>query len=247
MQGTDPQKLARITGWLFIGTIVFSIPGALLYAPLLDHKDFILGHGSETQIALGACLEILTVICNIGTSLALFPVLKRESESLALGYVAIRILEGTLIVVGIVSLLTVVTLRDDLAGGSTSAASLVLTGQTLKDFHDMTFLLGPSFCAAIGNGILLGYLMYRSGLVPRRLAMLGLIGGPLCLLAGLGVLFDVYDQNSTPQGLLTAVEFIWELSLGIYLIVRGFTPAGLERLGFTSRGGRESLQPSPAV
>jgi hypothetical protein len=232
MGPTEAQRLARITGWLFIATIVFSIPGALLYGPLLDHKDYIVGAGSDAQIALGATLEILTAIAGIGTAVVLYPLVKRQNQSLALGYVATRVLESTVIVIGIVSVLSVVTLRQDVAGvPGTDNASLILAGQQLKAFHDMTFLLGPSFCAAIGNGIILGTLMYKSGLVPRRLALIGVIGGPLAVIAAAGALFNVYDQNSAAQGLLTAPEIVWEASLGIYLVVKGFRGAGLENLG----------------
>jgi hypothetical protein len=232
MERTDAQRLAKITGWLFIATFVFSIPGALLYAPLLHHKDYIVGAGSDTQIALGACLEILSATAGIGTAVAVYPVVKRQSQSMALGYVATRILESTVIVVGIVSVLAVVTLRRDLAGTpGADNASLILAGQQLKAVHDMTFLLGPSFCAAIGNGIILGTLMYRSGLVPRRLALVGVIGGPLAFIAAAGALFHVYDQNSAAQGVLTVGEIVWEASFGIYLVLKGFRAAGLDKLG----------------
>jgi hypothetical protein len=232
MQRTDAQRHAQITGWLFIATFVFSIPGALLYAPLLHHTNYIVGAGSDTQIALGASLEILSAVAGIGTAVAVYPIVKRQSESMALGYVAARVLESTVIVVGIVSVLSVVKLRHDFTGTpSTDSASLILAGRQLKAFHDMTFLLGPSFCAAIGNGIILGTLMYRSGLVPRRLALIGVIGGPLALIAALGALFNVYDQNSAPQGVLTVGEIVWEASFGIYLVVKGFTAAGLDKLG----------------
>jgi hypothetical protein len=153
----------------------------------------------------------------------LFPVLRRQSESLALGYVTVRVVESCLIAVGIVSLLAVVTLRQDLAGGAgTDNASLILSGRSLVAVHDATFLLGPAFCAAIGNGLILGYLMLRSGLVPRRLAQLGLVGGSLALVTALLVLFGAYDQSSAASFFLTVPEAVWELSLGIYLIARGF-------------------------
>jgi hypothetical protein len=123
--------------------------------------------------------------------------------------------------VGILSLLAVVTLRQD--GGS--AGSLVLFGKSLVSIHDWTFLLGPGWVVGVGNGLILGYLMYRSGLVPRGMAMLGLIGGPLIILSGTLVLFGVFDKGSKAQGIATIPEFIWELSLGIYLTVKGFKPA----------------------
>jgi hypothetical protein len=110
------RKTARLVGWLFLGTFIFSIPGYLLYGPLLDHPTYVLGTGHDTQITLGALLEILTVICNIGTALALYPVARRYAHRAALGYVALRIVESTIIVAGIVSVLAVVTLRQQFAG-----------------------------------------------------------------------------------------------------------------------------------
>jgi hypothetical protein len=230
MQQTDPQKVAHLAGWFFIATFVTSIPAALLYGPLLHHHDYIVGSGSQTQIEVGAFSELLLLIANIGTAVVLFPIVKRQSESISLGYVASRIVESGLIAVGIVSVLAVVKLRHDLAGTTTDKTSLILTGRQLVAVHNWTFLLGPSFGAAFGNGILLGTLMYRSGLVPRRLALIGVIGGPLAFIAATGALFSVYDQNSTAQAILTIPEIVWEASLGIYLIVKGFRSAGLRAL-----------------
>jgi Domain of unknown function (DUF4386) len=221
------RRLARIAGIFMVLTFI-SIPALLLYDPVLNHTDFIAGGGSNGRIYLGALFEILTLIGGVGMAVTLFPVLKRQSESLALGYVTVRVVESCLIAVGIVSLLAVVTLRQDLAGGTSSDnASLILNGRSLVAIHDATFLLGPAFCAAIGNGLILGYLMLRSGLVPRRLAQLGLVGGSLALITALLVLFGAYDQTSGASFILTLPEAVWELSLGIYLIARGFKPSAL--------------------
>lgn len=241
MQHTDPQRVARIAGWFFIATIITSIPAALLYGPVLHHDNYIVGGGSDTQIAAGAFSEILLVIANIGTAVVLFPIIKRHNETMSLAYVASRTLESTVIVVGIVSVLAVVKLRQDLTGtAGADHASLILTGRQLVAFHNWTFLLGPSFCAAFGNGILLGTVMYRSGLVPRRLALLGVIGGPLAFIAAAGALFNVYDQNSAAQSVLTIPEIVWEVSLGVYLVVKGFTPAGLRALDIQQRPRRHA-------
>jgi hypothetical protein len=226
---TSDRSTARLVGWLFIGTFVFSIPGFLLYGPLLDHPKYILGGGHDTRIAAGALLEILTVICNIGTAVALYPLAKRYRPRLALGYVAVRIVEGTIIVAGIASLLAVLTLRDQFATGGADARTLVIAGQTLVAFHDATFLLGPGFCAGIGNGIILGSLMYASGLLPRRVALLGLIGGPLAFAAAAGAMFGVYEPQSSPQFLLTFPEIVWEATFGIYLVAKGFARAAEPR------------------
>jgi hypothetical protein len=239
---TSDKRTARIVGWFFIGTFVFSIPGWLLYGPLLDHHDYVLGAGHDRQIAFGAFLEILTAVCNIGTAVALYPVARRHNQGVALGYVASRVLESTIIVAGIVSLLSVVTLRQDLAGTGADAGSLTVAGRSLVAFHDWTFLLGPGFCAGIGNGLLLGYVMYTSGLVPRRMALLGLVGGSLAFVAATGVLFGVYEPQSHPQLLLTLPEIAWEAWFGIYLVARGFRPTA-RREAET----RVATAPAPAV
>jgi hypothetical protein len=216
------QRTARIAGVWFAITFIASIPALLLYSPVLHHHDYILGAGADKRIALGAFLEIILAIANIGTAVVLFPILKRQSEAMSLGYVASRTLESTIIVAGLVSLMTVVTLRHDLAGTGVDSGTLTTAGRTLVGFHDWTFLLGPQFCAGFGNGMLLGYLMYKSGLVPRRMTFLGLIGGPLAFLAGTLVLFGVFKHQSGGQFLMTVPEIAWEASLTIYLIVKGF-------------------------
>jgi hypothetical protein len=216
------RKIAAIAGWLFIITFVVSIPAALiLYTPLLDHARYIVSAGADNRIALGALLEMILIVANIGTAVVLFPILKRQSERLALGYVTARLVESGFIAVGILSLLAVVTLRQDV-GGAAGAKSLVPIGRSLVAIHDWTFLLGPGWVVGVGNGLLLGYLMYRSGLVPRRMAMLGLIGGPLIIASGTAVLFGAIEPGSGLQVIATIPEFFWELSLGIYLIVKGF-------------------------
>jgi hypothetical protein len=220
------RKTAAIAGWLFIVTFVVSIPAALiLYTPLLDHVRYIVGPGADNRIAFGALLEMILIVANIGTAVVLFPILKRQSERLALGYVTARVMESVFIAVGILSLMAVVTLRQDVGSSAADAGSLVIAGRSLVAIHDWTFLLGPGWVVGIGNGLLLGYLMYRSGLVPRRMAMLGLIGGPLIIASGTAVLFGAIQPGSGLQVLATVPEFFWELSLGIYLIVKGFKPS----------------------
>jgi hypothetical protein len=215
-----PRRLAFLAGALFILTFVTSIPAFFLYDPVLNDPGYIVGSGADTRVLVGAFLELLLIVANVGTALALFGVLKRQNESLALGYVAARLVECGFIAVGILSLLAVVTLRQDAAGAD--ADSLVAIGQSLVAIHDWTFLLGPGFVVGIGNGLLLGYLMYRSGLVPRGMAVLGLVGGPLICLSGIAALLGVIEPGSPAQAIATAPEFAWEASLGIYLVVRGF-------------------------
>ena len=221
------QKPGRIAGLWFIGTFVFSIPAVFLYDPVLHDTNYILGGGLDARISLGALLEIFLAISNIATAVVLFPVLKRVNEAVALGYVASRIIESAIIVTGLISLMTVVTLRDDFTGAGADSASLNVAGHTLVAFHDWTFLLGPQFCAGFGNGVLLGYLMYKSGLVPRPMALLGLIGGPLAFIGGVFVLFGAIEDPSGALFAFTIIEIAWEASLAIYLTVKGYRPSPL--------------------
>ncbi len=223
----DPpsRRVARIAGIFMVITFI-SIPALPLYNQVLHHTNFIVGAGGDGRVYVGALFEILTLIAGIGMAVTLYPVLRRQSESLALGYVTVRVVESCLIAVGIVSLLAVVTLRRDLAGAAgTDHASLILSGRSLVAVHDATFLLGPAFCAAIGNGLILGYLMLRSGLVPRRFAQFGVAAGCVALITALLVLFGAYSQSSGASFILTLPEAVWELSLGIYLIAKGFRPS----------------------
>ena len=220
----NPQTLARVTGVLFLITYLTSIPAFFVfYAPVLHDRGYITGAGPDTGVLLGAFLEVLLIIANIGTTLALFPILKRQNEVLALGFVTARVVESVFIAVGILSLLAVVTLRQGAAGAD--AASLTVVGQALVAIHDWTFLLGPNFVVGVGNGLMLGYLLYRSGLVPRPMAMLGLIGGPLLCASGIAVLFGVLELDGVAHSIAAIPEFFWELSLGIYLTVKGFRPS----------------------
>ena len=240
------RKIAFVAGALFVITFLTSIPAALfLYSPVLDHVNYILGAGADSRIALGALLEMILIIANIGTAVVLFPVLKRQNEGLALGYVAARIVESTFIATGIVSLLAIVTLRRDV-GGAGGAGSLVPIGRSLVAIHDWTFLLGPGWVVGVGNGLILGYLMYRSGLVPRGMAILGLIGGSLIIASGTAVLFHVFKPGSAPQVIATAPEFVWELSLGIYLMVKGFKPSPIMS-GTTGDAVAGERSPAPAA
>ncbi len=219
------QRIARIAGVLWVITFITAIPALLLFDPVLNDPDYIIGAGADTRVQLGAFLELLLIIANIGTAVLMFPILKRQSEILALGFVTARVVESVFIAVGILSVLAVVTLRQDLAGTGADPATLTAAGRSLVAVKDWTFQLGPGFVVGVGNGLILGYLMYRSGLVPRGMAMLGLIGGALICLSGIAVLFDVIEPGSVWQGIATIPEFIWELSLGIYLIVRGWKPS----------------------
>jgi hypothetical protein len=147
----------------------------------------------------------------------IYPIVKRQNHVLALGYVTARIVECTFILVGILAVLSIVTLSQQNAGGDEGAVAY-----TLAALKDWTFILGPGFIVGWGNGLILGYLMYASGLMPRSLAMFGLIGGPLIIISGVLVMFGVDRPSRTLQGLATIPEFIWELGLSFYPLIWGF-------------------------
>ena len=212
----NDQRNARIFGVLFVITFLTSIPALALYQPVLDDPAaYIAGGGKDNQIYLGVLLELLLIIANVGTAVVVYPILRRQNEILSLGYVTARLVECTFIAAGILLVLGIVSLRQDDPDASALAVSLA----AIKDW---TFLLGPGFIVGWGNGLILGYLMYSSRLVPRGMAMLGLIGGPLIILSGIGVLFDAWDAGGTVQSIATIPEFLWELSLGIYAAVKWF-------------------------
>ena len=215
------QKRARWFGVLYLITFLTSIPAALLYRPVLRHPAaYIAGAGHDKQILLAALLELLLIIANIGTAVVIAPIVRRQHEDLAIGYVTARLIECTFILVGIVSVLGIITLRNHVAGPSEGTVAY-----TLKAIKDWTFLLGPGWVVGWGNGLILGYVMYRTGLVPRRAAWLGLVGGPLIIVTGTAVLFSGNHPSSTLhslQAILTAPEFVWELFLGVYCTVWGF-------------------------
>jgi len=211
----EDQRIARIFGVLFIITFITSISALALFQSALDDPAaYIAGGGKDNQLYLGAFLEFLLVIANVGTAVVLYPIVRRQNDLLAIGYVAARIIECVFIGAGIIFVLGVVSLRQD----SPDAADLAVSLAQLKDW---TFLFGPGLVVPFGNGLILGYLMYKSGLVPRRMAWLGLIGGPLLLIGNIGVLFDWWDQTGLVS-LLVIPEFVWEAFLGIYCAIWGF-------------------------
>lgn len=213
------RRIAALTGWLMITTFVTSIPAYFFYAPVRENPASITGAGPDptAAVATGAVLELVLIVANVGTAVVPYAVFRRHSEGLALGYVAARLVEGVFIAIGILSMLTFLLVRQT----GTGAVQPVL-GDLLVAVYDRAFLLGPGVFAGVANGILLGALMFRSGLVPRGLAVLGLVGGPLIVLSGVAVMFGVVERGGTVQGLATIPEFVWELSFGVYLVVRGF-------------------------
>ncbi len=212
------RKTALAAGVLYILTFI-SIPTLFLYGPVLGDPNYIVGSGPDSPVIIGVILEVIVALAGVGTAVALYPVIKRQNEGVALGFVGSRTLEGAAIVAGVVSLLSVVSLRQ--AGVGPDA---IVTGQALVSSYNWFFLLGQSLMPAL-NALLLGSLLYRSRLVPRILPLVGLIGAPLLLASDVAVLFGLWDRISTQSALLAIPIAAWEFSLGVYLVVKGFRPS----------------------
>jgi Domain of unknown function (DUF4386) len=212
------QKRARWFGVLYLITFVTSIPALVLYEPALRHPvAFAAGSGNVNKIYLGALLELLLIISNIGTAVVIVPIMRRQFEELSIGYVTARIVECTFILVGIVAMLGLATLQREAAGASEGTVAY-----TLAAIKDWTFLLGPGWVVGWGNGLILAYMMYRTQLVPRPWTWLGLVGGPLIIISGTIVLFGGDPADATLKGPASIPEGLWELFLGVYCTIWGF-------------------------
>jgi Domain of unknown function (DUF4386) len=219
------RRTALVAGVFYLLTFVSSIPAVGLLDPVLNNPDYVVGSGGDSRVILGCLLDVVNAIACIGTAVTLFPVVRRQNEAVALGFVTARMFEAAVILIGVVTLLAVVTLRHDVAGAAgADRATLVVTGRALVAVRDWTFLLGPSLVPAF-NALLLGYLMYRSALVPRLIPVLGLIGAPLLITSVITTMFRINDQILAFAAIATLPVAAWELSLGLWLVVKGFRPA----------------------
>jgi hypothetical protein len=226
----DLQRTGRIFGLFFIGTFITSIPARLLFVNGVgaswSDMQFVPGAVDATSLRVGSILEFLLIGFNVATAVVIYPLVKRQSATVGLGYVTARIMESVFIAIGLISIISVINVNDALAGASgTEATALVVQGDTLVSIYQWAFQFGPGLVVPFGNGLMLGYLMYRSGLMPRRLAMLGLIGGPLLATSSVLIIFDVFENGSGPSGLLSLPEIAWETSICIYATWKGFRPS----------------------
>ena len=219
----SPRKTALVAGVLYVVTFISSIAGALLLDPVLNNPQYIVSAGSDTQVLLGALLDLVNAFACIGTAVALFSVVKRQHEGSALGFVTSRVVEAVIVVVGVLSVLAVVSLRQTGATGA-EAATLVTVQRALLAIRDWIVQLGIPVMAGI-NALLLGSLMYRSRLVPRVIPTLGLIGAPLIISSAIGTMFGVNEMVSVWSGIGAAPIFVWELSLGLWMAIKGFSPS----------------------
>jgi hypothetical protein len=237
------RRTSLAAGILYLLTFV-SMPTLMVFQPVRDGADFVLGAGSDTGVRWGAFSEVVVALAGIGTAVVLFRVAKRQSETAALGFVTARVLEGALILVGVASMLTLLSLRQNVAGtAGADPDSLVTAGHTLVSTYEWVFLLSQSLMPAF-NALCLGYVMYRSGLVPRILPVMGLVGAPLLLASDIAIFFGVYDRMAPIAALAALPIAAWEFSLGVYLTVKGFRPAAVAAL--SSDSGDRSAERSPA-
>ena len=222
------RRTALVAGILYLITFASSIPAVFLLGPVLNDPNYVVSVGSDRQVQLGAVLDLVNAIACIGTAVALFSVVKRQHEGLALGFVTTRMFEAAVIVIGVVSLLAVVTLRNP-AATAAETTSLVTVGEGLVAVRNWTFLLGPSLMPGF-NALLLGTLMYQSRLVPRVIPILGLIGAPLLIASTVATVFGFNDMTSVWTGIATVPIFLWELGLGLWLTFKGFRADAVHRL-----------------
>lgn len=216
------RKTSLAAGALYLLTFV-SIPTLILHESVRE-PNYIIGPGPDTAALFGGFLELIVALACMGTAVVLYPVIKRHNESVAMGPVGVRVLEGATIFAGIACLLTIVTLRQGGAG-----ADALVTGQALVGLYDRAFFLGQSMLP-VANALLLGSFLYQSRLVPRALPVLGLVGAPLLLAANAGILFGLWDRVSAVAAIAVLPIAVWEFSLGVYLVVKGFRPSAMARL-----------------
>ena len=226
------RKTALVAGVFYVLTFAASIPAKFFFIdPALANPDFMTRAGLDNALLWGGALDLITALTGIGSAVALFSVVKKQHEGFALGFVTTRVFEAAVIVIGVVSLLAVVTLRQDSVGAAgTDAAALATTGSALAAIYGWTFLIGPGVMAGV-NALLLGSLMYRSGLVPRVIPVMGLIGAPLLLVSVIAAFFGLHDLTSPTHTIAVIPIFFWELSLGIYMAVKGFKPSPITSTG----------------
>lgn len=240
---TTTRQLALASGVCYLLTFACSIPAFFLYEPVLNDPAYITGSGgADTRIVLGAVLEMLTALAGIGTAVFAYPVVKRQSQVAALGFVTTRLYEAAVMIVGVLALVSIVSMRQAGAAAGTDDAGMVAVGQGLIAVRDQTAVLGPGLVPAL-NALCFGYVLYRSRLVPRVIPVLGLIGAPLLAASALGEVFGLHDQ-SVFAAIALAPIFFWELSVGVWMTFKGFNPGALAALGFGSAAHDRARHPS---
>ncbi|MDR7077478.1 hypothetical protein J2Y03_002502 [Neobacillus niacini] len=225
------KKAAKIVGVLFLLAAVTAVIGLILYNPILKDSDYLI-KGSEhaNQVILGAVMELILVVSVIGTATTMFPILRKYNETIALWHVCFRFLEAIIITVGVISVLSLLTLsREFVALGSIDTSSFQASGTVLKAVHDWTFLLGPLFMLGI-NTMMYSYIFYKSKLVPRFLSILGMTGATLVFICALLVMFGVFPQISFWGAIFAIPVAANEMILAVWLLIKGFNESALASL-----------------
>ena len=217
------RKIALVAGALYLLTFI-AIGTLTLYTPVLKDPAYILGSGGDAGLRWGALIEVIVALAGIGTAITLYPVVKRQNETFALGFVTSRVIEGAMILTGVVSLLSLASLHQVGAAVGADSTSLLTSGASFVGTYNAAFLIGQTLMPAT-NAVLLGSLLYRSGLVPRIIPMLGLIGGPLMISSVIGQVIGINEQVSVWSGIALLPIFVWEFSLGLWLVFKGFRPS----------------------
>lgn len=229
-QSPDPTRShARAAGIFYLLTFASSIPALLLIAPVLNDAGYVTSAGSDTRVLWGCLLDSVNALTAVGSAVAVYAVVKRQNGSMALGFVTSRLVEAAVVMIGVVSLLAVVTMRQDFAGSGADAASVTVTANALVDVRNWTFLFGPGLMPVF-NAVLFGTLLYRSRLVPRIIPTVGLIGAPLLFAAFIACLFGAIDQVSATAFFLTLPIAAWELSVGLWMTFKGFNRPAVSAL-----------------
>lgn len=222
---TYPKNMRQIAlagGVLYLITFAASIPQLKLFKNVIDNPDYLSTEHGHTSLLVGSCLEVITALAGIGTAVALYPVTRRISPTAAIGFVTSRVVEAAMIMVGVLGILSLVTLHDDFAGATGAKAdALSVADHSLVAMRQWTFALGPGLMPVV-NAMFLGYAMYRSGLVPRIIPTIGFIGAPILLASTTATIFGAWDQTSAAAALFALPIAAWEFSLGIWLTFKGF-------------------------
>jgi hypothetical protein len=235
MKMNSNKKAAKMVGVLFILAAISAIAGVLLYDPILKDPDYLIkGSEHSNQVILGAVMELILVVSAVGTATTMFPLLRKYNETIALWHVCFRFLEAVVITIGIISVLSLLTLsREYVAGGLTDIASYQASGTLLKAIHEWTFLLGPNFMLGI-NTMMYSYIFYKSRLVPKFIPIIGMTGATLVFICAFLVMFGVIEQVSLWGGLLALPVAANEMILAVWLIGKGFNQSAIEFL-FTKK------------
>lgn len=212
------RTTARTAGLLYLVTFLTSVPTLALYAPLRERPGQVLDAADRTGVVVGALLEVGLALSCVATAVVVFPVVRRHGERAALGYLAARVVEGALVLVGVISVLALVGLPQQ---ATADPGSTAVVGRALLAVYEGTFLLGQSLMPVL-CALTLGSLLLRSGLVPRAIPLVGLAGAPLLLASDVAIATGVYEQGTALAGLAALPIAAWELSLAVWLVVRGF-------------------------